>query len=136
MEYVLDASFYASSILPDEKNEFSLKFFSTVGTQDTMYVPHLWWYETGNILKKAIMRKRIGYSEAQVLISKLSDLKIVTDTEFGGTYTETLLKLADDYSLTVYDAAYLELARRKKAVLGTLDNNLKTAAIACGVHVL
>ncbi|MDR3337689.1 MAG: type II toxin-antitoxin system VapC family toxin [Treponema sp.] len=136
MQYVLDASFYASLILPDEKDEYVLNFFSTKGKDDTMYVPHLWWYEMGNILKKAIMRKRIAYLEAQELISMLSALNVITDTEFGGAYAHTLLKLAHDYNLTVYDAAYLELAERKKAVLGTLDGNLKTAAVKYGVEAL
>jgi len=136
MVYVLDASFCASLILPDERDRRVLNFFSTAGQDDTMYVPHLWWYETGNILKKALMRKRLDYIEAQELMSKLSALNVITDTESGGAYAHALLKLAHDYDLTAYDAAYLELAGRKKAVLGTLDGNLKTAADKFGVKVL
>lgn len=136
MLYVLDASFYAAAFLPDEKNEFTLNFFSAVDEDDAMYVPHLWWYETGNILKKAIVRKRIVYVEAQEIMARLSALHILTDTEFGGAYARTLLKLAHDYDLTTYDAAYLELAARKNGVLGTLDENLKRAALRYGIEAL
>jgi predicted nucleic acid-binding protein len=38
--------------------------------------------------------------------------------------------------LTSYDAAYLELAARKNAVLGTLDGNLKAAAVKYGIEAL
>jgi predicted nucleic acid-binding protein len=136
MRYVLDASFCAAAILPDERNEYALNFFATAKGDDAMYVPHLWWYETGNILKKAIVRKRIGYLEAQEILSRLSALHVITDTEFGGDYAKALLKLAHDYDLTVYDAAYLELAIRKNAVFGTLDKNLKAAAVTYGINAL
>jgi predicted nucleic acid-binding protein len=39
-----------------------------------------------------------------------------------------VLMLARRYRLTVYDASYLELARRQDAPLATLDKNLLTAA--------
>jgi predicted nucleic acid-binding protein len=55
---------------------------------------------------------------------------------FGGPYARTLLTLAYEYDLTVYNAAYLELAARKNAVLGTLDGNLKAAAVKYGFGAL
>ena len=48
----------------------------------------------------------------------------------------TTLNLADHFRLTVYDAAYLELARRRALPLATLDQELLTAATAIGVTVL
>jgi predicted nucleic acid-binding protein len=136
MYYVLDASFCTPHFLLDEKNQHVDDFFSSVKESDMVYVPHLWWYEMGNIFKKAIMRKRVGYAEAQRLVTGLSALRVITDTEFGGAYAQALLKPAHDYDLTVYDAAYLELAARKNAVLGTLDRNLKAAAVKYGVEAL
>jgi predicted nucleic acid-binding protein len=134
--YVIDASFFAASILPDEQKEHTLRFFSSIGENDTIYVPHWWWYESGNILKKAVDRKRLEYSEALVMVSRLDAFDISTDSEHGSAYTGTLLRLACDYGLTAYDAAYLELAARKGAALGTLDGNLKAAAEKHGVPVV
>ncbi len=38
------------------------------------------------------------------------------------------VRLSDKHDLTVYDAAYLELALRHDAPLGTLDDDLRRAA--------
>ena len=43
------------------------------------------------------------------------------------------MALARARSLTVYDAAYLELARRRSMPLATVDRALEKAAIAEGV---
>jgi predicted nucleic acid-binding protein len=44
--------------------------------------------------------------------------------------------MAEQYGLTVYDAAYLELAMRERTPLMTLDNDLRKAARASGVPLL
>ena len=47
-----------------------------------------------------------------------------------------VLQLACCHRLTVYDAAYLELAQREVAPLATLDDSLTRAAKAEGVPLL
>ena len=47
-----------------------------------------------------------------------------------------LSDLSDKYSLSVYDAGYLELALRKKIPLATLDKKLKQAAVDAAVVVV
>jgi predicted nucleic acid-binding protein len=134
--YVLDASFCVPHIIPEERTDFIDSFFSSIEESDALFVPHLWWYEIGNILKKASSRNRLDYTRALALVSDLPNFRVCTDSEYGNVYTGTLLRLAHNYNLTVYDAAYLELAARKGAVLGTLDGNLKTAAAKHGVDVV
>ena len=46
---------------------------------------------------------------------------------------DALMSLARERNLTVYDAAYLELAMREGLPLATLDRALEKAAIAEGV---
>jgi predicted nucleic acid-binding protein len=46
------------------------------------------------------------------------------------------MQLAHRRRLTLYDAAYLELAQRRGLPLATLDGDLRTAAFAEGVHLL
>ena len=46
---------------------------------------------------------------------------------------EALMSLARERNLTVYDAAYLELAKREGLPLATLDRAVEKAAIAEGV---
>ena len=43
------------------------------------------------------------------------------------------MRLANRHKLTVYDAAYLELAQRRGLPLATLDKDLRQAAKAEGV---
>ena len=47
-----------------------------------------------------------------------------------------ILRLASHHRLTLYDAAYLELAVRRVLPLATLDKELRTAAEAEGVPLL
>ena len=44
--------------------------------------------------------------------------------------------MAGQYGLTVYDAAYLELAIREGLPLATLDHDLRKAARASGVPLV
>jgi predicted nucleic acid-binding protein len=46
---------------------------------------------------------------------------------------DALMALARERKLTVYGAVYLELARRERLPLATVDRELKRAAIAEGV---
>jgi predicted nucleic acid-binding protein len=136
MIYVLDASFSAAVILPDEMTAEVKQAFSLIGETDEISVPHLWWYEMGNILRKNVIRERYTYEKAQSFVSQLSTFYAFTDSSSGALYTQKLFQLANDYELSVYDAAYLELALRKHAPLCVLDKGLKTAAISAGLTVL
>jgi predicted nucleic acid-binding protein len=49
---------------------------------------------------------------------------------------ETLLEIAREHRLSVYDAAYLELAVRTGCPLATLDATLSTAARAARVPLV
>ena len=44
--------------------------------------------------------------------------------------------LAERYGLTVYDAAYVDLALREALPLATLDGRMRTAAHAAGVSLV
>ncbi|TWB39967.1 hypothetical protein FBZ91_105201 [Nitrospirillum viridazoti] len=47
-----------------------------------------------------------------------------------------VLTLARQHRLTVYDAAYLELAQRQALPLATLDHALAEAAVAVGLNLI
>jgi predicted nucleic acid-binding protein len=63
-------------------------------------------------------------------------MPIVLDRETDTYAWTTTLHLADRYRLTPYDAAYLELAQRRKFPLATLDSALRAAARACGISTI
>jgi predicted nucleic acid-binding protein len=135
MDYVFDASFIGAIIIPDEKNPKVDKTHAAFGESEEIYSPQLLWYEVTNILKKLIRHKRYTFDEVLQLHPNLAAIRITVDSETGTDYSQKLLRLCNDYNLSAYDAAYLELAGRKKAVLCTLDEGLRAAAKKHGVAV-
>jgi predicted nucleic acid-binding protein len=63
----------------------------------------------------------------------LKELPVTIDAEIE---EDVLMRLARTHRLTAYDAAYLELARRKGLVLATLDAALSIAARAESVPLI
>jgi len=99
-------------------------------------VPALWRLEVANSLTVAVRRSRIDADLRRGALADLALLDIVTDahTEVHA-WGETLI-LADRFRLTLYDAAYLELAQRRALPLATLDKPLRAAAAALGLSLL
>ena len=136
MIYVFDASFIGTQIIPDEKDPRVEKIYAKIKHDDEKYVPHLLWYEIANIFKNLMRRNRYTYDKVLKFFPYLAGMHLSCDTAGGTEYSKKLLKLCNDYNLSSYDAAYLELAERKNAVLCTLDDNLRVAAKKYGVEVI
>lgn len=84
----------------------------------------------------ALRRKRIDIAFRDRAIAELGALPIAADLETDTYAWTTTLHLADRLGLTPYDAAYLELAQRRKLPLATLEAALRRAAPQIGVTVL
>ena len=63
-------------------------------------------------------------------------LPVTLDAETADQAWTATIRLAERHGLTVYDAAYLELAQRRKLPLATLNEDLIKAAKALGTTVL
>jgi predicted nucleic acid-binding protein len=96
-------------------------------------VPALWHLEVGNALLMGERRKRSTNADTTRWLSLLSTLPIVVDDETMTRAWNDTLALARAHKLSVYDAAYLELALRRSLPLASLDANLKAAATVVGV---
>ena len=136
MNYIYDTSFIASLIIPDEKNPRSEEVHAAIADDELIYAPHLLWYEITNVFKNLLRRKRYSYDEVIQFYEPLAAIRLTFDQEAGIEYSKKILRLCNDYNLSSYDAAYLELADRKGAVLCTLDEGLRTAAKKYGVKVI
>jgi predicted nucleic acid-binding protein len=99
-------------------------------------VPSLWRLETANGLQVAIRRKRIDGAFRDHALIHLARLPITIDPETDVQAWTATLQLADRFQLTLYDAAYLELAQRRTLPLATLDSALRPAAEALGLPLL
>jgi predicted nucleic acid-binding protein len=124
MPFVLDASVVTSWALSHEDEPAATAALMRA-KDDSCAVPALWRFEIRNALLMAERRKRLNSAETDKFLSDIADLHI--DEDFSPDEAE-LLRLARSHKLTVYDAAYLELARRKSIPLATLDRVLARAA--------
>ena len=135
MPYVFDSSFIGALIIPDEKNPKVGNIYVNIGEDEDIFVPQLLWYEMANIYKNCIRRRRYTPDEVLQFFPLLDAIRLTCDSETGTGYSQKLLRLCVDYNLSSYDAAYLELAERKKAVFCTLDDGLRAAAKKRGVAI-
>ena len=132
MPVVVDASVAASWVLPDEKSPELLIALDRV-RMETAVVPELWWYEIRNVLLVSERRKSLTAADTSEFLEALRDLPIVLDR---AVEERELFRLARQHRLTIYDAAYLELARRTGSDLATLDKDLVRAAGSEGVPLI
>src|SRR5512141_3217206 len=132
MAFVLDASIAACWAFQDEDDPDAALAFQRMRTEEAV-VPCLWWFEVRNILVVNERRRRIAESDTAVFLLDLSRLRVRLDPLPEG---DAVLRLARAHRLSVYDAAYLELAQRERLTRATLDANLLSAAAEAGVALL
>ncbi|MBI4472282.1 MAG: type II toxin-antitoxin system VapC family toxin, partial [Acidobacteria bacterium] len=99
-------------------------------------VPPLWFWEVANGLLAAQRRKLLTAAERRKSLQKLSLLNVSVDDEATRIAFDKTSQLAEKHGLSVYDAAYLELALRRKLSLGSRDQALLKAAKRSGVKLL
>src|ERR1700758_2032331 len=135
MSLVLDSSATLAWIYSDEVTEGIRRLFDTLGDTGAL-VPALWRLEVANSLTIAVRRGRIDAEFRRAALDDLALLDITTDSDTNTHAWAETLQLADRFRLTMYDAAYLELAHRRGVPLATLDEDLSAAALALGLRVL
>jgi len=133
---VLDGSTTLSFLLKDEQSVHALKALKAMENGAPTYVPSHWWLETANGLLMAERRKRGSQADITEALHLIQALPVVTDDETAQRCADDTAALARQYALTMYDAAYLELAMRRRSTLATTDRALAKAATAAGVTVL
>jgi predicted nucleic acid-binding protein len=135
LSLVLDASVTLAWILPGERTLKIESVLKTVVTHGAV-VPELWRIEVANILLVSVRRSRITPVYRDESLEDLNDLAISVDNETNLHAWSRTLSIADKHSLTLYDAAYLELALRLALPLATLDIQLRRAAETEKVQLL
>ena len=130
MPFVIDASIAAYWAFDDEDHPVARRALERIRS-DWARVPALWWFEVRNTL--LVNRKRIAEREVTDFLRQLPVLEIRIDT---APHENDLLALARKHRLSVYDAVYLELARREGVPLASFDGKLADAAPAERVSLL
>lgn len=132
MPFVIDASVTACWAFKDEDHQQADMALQRIRTDEAV-APSLWWFEVRNILVVNERRKRLTEAESVAFLRDLSRLGITLDRS---PQEGEVLRLARSHRLSVYDAAYLELAQRKGLALATLDADLLRAARAEAVPLI
>ncbi len=130
--FVVDASVVSNWCLPDESHPHADAAKLRIAEEDAI-TPAIFRFELRNVLLMAERRGRIADAQTVALLLFVGKLQIKEDREPNDT---VLLGLARQHRLTVYDAAYLELAKREGLALATLDKALMGAAKAERVEVV
>ncbi len=123
MALVVDASLVAHWLLPDEMAEPGVLAINDVKAE-ALFAPAIFWYELRNIFIVCERRSRLSHEATRVALAYVQALHIAIDFEHDDAF---VLSLARNHALTVYDAAYLELALRKRLPLASLDRRLRAA---------
>jgi predicted nucleic acid-binding protein len=136
MAFIVDASAALKWFLADEDDRAgSLVLLKSISNTNRPLVPLLWFYEIGNALNVAVRRRRILAEQVEEILQMLARIPIDIDAP-DRVELLRLPHLARKHSLTTYDAAYLELAIRRKLSLATSDAALRRAAINEGVELI
>jgi predicted nucleic acid-binding protein len=102
----------------------------------TVVVPEFWFLEMANGLLVLQRRKKLPAAERRAALETLAALNLTADTESGKAAFHRTSQLAEDHGLSVYDAAYLELALRRGLPLASRDGSLLAAAKRARVNTL
>lgn len=135
MSIVLDSSVTLAWVYSEEMTPAIRRIFEEVG-KGGGWVPGLWRLEVANVLEMGVRRGRHDANFRDATLADLSLLPIAVDPETDRQAWGATVRLAERHKLTLYDAAYLELARRRGLSLATLDRDLGSAATAEGILVI
>jgi len=132
----MDASVGVSWAIPSQSSPAAGLLLDEVAAGKPFVVPGLWMFEVANALLVLVRRKKIQPLQCVRARGALNRLHPVIDDEGPRLALQRIWELADQFSLSICDAVYLELAQRKGLPLASRDTELRRAAAKCGVPIL
>jgi predicted nucleic acid-binding protein len=132
--FVIDSSIGFSWIYPAQASRSTESLLQQLDAGANVVVPELWFLEIANGLLVLQRRKKLSAGERKEALNTLVALNLIVDDESGKRAFDSISELAEKHSLTVYDAAYLELAIRRNLPLASRDESLLRAARSAGVR--
>jgi predicted nucleic acid-binding protein len=123
-------------VVPSQSTTSSQRLHREIESGTRFLVPGLWFFEVANTLLTLARRGKINEREHSQARRYLHSLAAFLDEEGPRLALGAITELADKYSLSVYDATYLELSLRKHLPLASRDTALNRAAKAAGIETL
>ena len=131
--FVLDASVALSWCFDDEVSTYAELVLDLLADGAEARAPAIWPLEVANSMLSAQRRKRINEAESVRWLNRIGALRIVISGPSNLGEIGDLFAIARQFGLSIYDATYLELARRFDLPLATIDRRLSAAASKSGI---
>jgi len=134
--FVADASVAVGWVHPAQATPQTRELLQAVYDGAPVEVPAIWPLEISNALLVLVRRKKILEAERQAALAALLRIAVKIDYEMSILAFTKLSAIAFEHQLSVYDAAYFELAQRRKLPLACKDGPLQEAARRAKIKVL
>ncbi|MFN3944938.1 MAG: type II toxin-antitoxin system VapC family toxin [Allosphingosinicella sp.] len=135
MSFVLDASMTVAWHFEDEASP-SVRRVAHRAFEEGVAVPQHWLVEVVSAGLRGERRTRAAPDRLEEFVAVLQDMPVEVDPADADRLVAVLLPLAREHRLSIYDAAYLELAQRLGFPLATLDAPLADAARRLGIELI
>jgi predicted nucleic acid-binding protein len=136
-DFVLDASVALAWILDNPIAPYATAVRRALASGKRGLVPALWHLEVANGLATAMRRRDLIVTDLDDGLTTIQEtVAQAIDTEMNFIPAGEALANARAFQLTAYDAVYLDLARRERLPLATLDKSLRAAAARAGVNAM
>lgn len=137
IRFVLDASVALGWILDNPIPPYAGKVRHQLVSGARAAVPALWHLEVANGLVTAERRRILSVHDVDVALLLIDQLAAQAfETESDVVPLRSALAAARMHTLSAYDAVYLELAKRLRLPLATLNHALRAAAGKAGIALV
>lgn len=133
--FVADASVAIAWVHPAQATAETDAMLDRLAAGDSIVVPALWPLEVANALTVLRRRGKLTPEEARTAFDIMRELPVVVDHQAAAIAFTHLVDLASEHELTVYDATYIELAKRKQLPLASNDARMRNAATRSGLDL-
>lgn len=134
--FVADASVAVAWVHPAQATLQTRMLLQAVYDGTPVEAPALWPLEISNALLVLVRRRKLLEAQRQTALEALQKLTVKLDYGMSAIAFTKLAAIATEYHLSVYDAAYFELAQRRKLPLACKDGPLREAATRAHIKVL
>jgi predicted nucleic acid-binding protein len=135
--FVLDASVALRWFLDHPVPAYANRLKQVFLKGSRAVVPALWHLEMSNALAFAERRSILTSADVDQAMMDLEQIVAqAVDTDGIVVPVRQSLATARAFQLSAYDAVYLDLARRERLPLATLDAQLRAAAAHAGVELV
>jgi predicted nucleic acid-binding protein len=135
--FVLDASVALAWFVDNPVSAYAIQIKSSLLRGARAAVPSLWHLEMANGLAVAERRGILTAADAHQGVGNIEQLLAhAIDSSADFVSVRQALTTALSFQLSAYDAVYLDMARRERLPLATLDRRLLAAAGQAGIALV